>query len=184
MGDEDPVRVLAISGSLRLRSSNGALVGAASQLAPVGIAVSVYRGLGAVPPFNPDLDSEVPPPAVAGFRRALQASDALLISSPEYAHGVSGVMKNALDWVVGSGELIDKPIALVNAARRATYAHAAMREILTTMSARVIEEASITIPLDGLGLDADGIAADPRLSALLTSALDALARSLRSPRTV
>ena len=65
-----------------------------------------------------------PPAAVIGFRAALEACDAILISSPEYAHGVSGVLKNALDWVVGSGELIDKPIALINASARATHAHA------------------------------------------------------------
>ena len=62
---------------------------------------------------------------------------------------MSGVLKNALDWVVGSGELMDKPIALINASARATHAYASLRETLTTMSGRVIEDASVTIPLDG-----------------------------------
>src|SRR5262245_31330281 len=92
------IRVLAISGSLRRASSNSALVDAATILAPVGVDVSVFRGLAAIPPFNPDLDADDPPAAVVELRDALDASDALLISSPEYAHGVSGVLKNALDW--------------------------------------------------------------------------------------
>ena len=120
MGDERVLRMLAMSGSLRHVSSNTALLRTAVQLAPVGVELSVYAELGIIPPFNPDLDTDAPPAAVSRFRAALQASDALLISSPEYAHGVSGVLKNALDWVVGSGELVDKPVALLNASSRAT----------------------------------------------------------------
>jgi NAD(P)H-dependent FMN reductase len=146
-------------------------------VAPVDVQVSVFPGLAGVPAFNPDLDTDDAPDAVVDLRAALHACDAILISSPEYAHGVSGVLKNALDWVVGSGELIDKPIALVNASSRATHAHASLLETLTTMSGRVIPEASITIPLDGAPLDADGIARDDRLSALLRSVLDILAQS-------
>src|SRR5512138_474853 len=132
MYDRDVVRVLAISGSLRAASSNTALVGAAVLLAPGGVEVSAYQGLADIPPFNPDLDTAVPPAAVVRFRDALVGCDAILISSPEYAHGVSGVLKNALDWVVSSGELIDKPIALVNASARSIHAQASLRETLTT----------------------------------------------------
>jgi chromate reductase, NAD(P)H dehydrogenase (quinone) len=177
------VRVLAISGSLRSKSSNSAVVNAATKLAPTGVEVSVYRGLADIPPFNPDLDTDDPPAAVLELRAALGAADAILISSPEYAHGVSGVLKNALDWVVGSGELIDKPIALINASWRAIHAHASLQETLITMSGRVIADASITIALDRRALDANDIAADVDLSTLLTSALDALARSTRTART-
>jgi len=177
------VRVLAISGSLRSASSNSALVHAVSLLAPVGIEVSIYRELADIPPFNPDLDTDAAPAAILRLRAALKACDAILISSPEYAHGVPGVLKNALDWVVGSGELIDKPTALINTSARATHAYASLQETLTTMSARVVGEASMTIALDGAVWDASGIAQDPRLSALLTSALAALARCTRAART-
>ena len=179
MGNADVIRVLAISGSLRQASSNSALVSAAVRVAPVGIDVSVYRKLAEVPPFNPDLDTDPTPVGVATFRAALEACDAILICSPEYAHGVSGVLKNALDWVVSSGELIDKPIALINASARATIAYKSLRETLTTMSGRVIEEASVTVPLDGSKSDATGIADDPYLSRLLKSSLTALARAAR-----
>jgi NAD(P)H-dependent FMN reductase len=180
MFDGDVVRVLAISGSLRGASSNTALVGAAVLLAPVGVEVSAYQELADIPPFNPDLDTDVPPAAVVRFRAALVACDAILISSPEYAHGVSGVLKNALDWVVSSGELIDKPTALINASARATLAYAALRETLTTMSGRVIDDASMTVALEGSAWDANRVAQDGRSSALLKSSLVALARSTRT----
>src|SRR5262249_4376437 len=154
----------------------------ALRVAPVGVEISVFHGLADIPPFNPDLDNDDPPAAVVGLRAALHACDAILISSPEYAHGVSGVLKNALDWLVSSGELIDKPIALINATGRATHAHASLHETLTTMSGRVITDASVTIALEGKGLDDKGIAGDVHLSTLLMSALDVLARSTR--RTV
>ena len=84
--------------------------------------------------------------------------------------------RDALDWVVSSGELIDKPIALINASTRATLAYASLQETLTTMSGRVIEDASVTIPLDGSKWDATSIAEDVRLSELLKGSLAALAR--------
>jgi NAD(P)H-dependent FMN reductase len=174
------VRVLAISGSLRRTSSNSALVAAAVRVAPSGVDVSVFGELADVPPFNPDLDTETAPAGVARFRTALEACDAILICSPEYAHGVSGVLKNALDWVVSSGELIDKPIALINASGRATLAYAALRETLVTMSGRVVEDASVTIPLEGSKCDATGIAQDVTLAGLLRASLAALARVARA----
>jgi chromate reductase, NAD(P)H dehydrogenase (quinone) len=174
--DVKRVRILAISGSLRRTSSNSALVGAASRLAPENVDVTIFDSLAELPPFNPDLDTDDPPEAVASFRALLQRSDAIFLSSPEYAHGVPGVLKNALDWIVGSGELVGRPIALVNATTRATHAWASLQETLTVMSGRVIEDASLTIPLDGRKLDVDGIASDGELSRLVTSAVSALAR--------
>ena len=139
--------------------------------------MSIYRELAELPPFNPDVDGDRAPASVAEFRAQLRACDAVLISSPEYAHGVPGVLKNALDWVVGSGELVNKPVALINASGRATHAWTSLRETLTVMSARVIVTASITVPLEGKALDADGIVRDAELSAALRSSLEALALS-------
>ena len=120
-GGSCAVHVLAISGSLRSGSSNTILLRAAAELAPRGLSVAFYEGLGELPHFNPDLDDEAnPPPQVREFRDALRAADGVMICSPEYAHGVPGSLKNALDWVVGSGELSGKPVALINASPRAT----------------------------------------------------------------
>lgn len=144
--------------------------------------MSIYRGLAELPAFNPDLDDESVPEAVTAFRAVLQACDGVLISSPEYAHGVPGVLKNALDWVVGSGELVDKPIALVNASRRATHAWASLAETLAVMTAHVIPGASITVSLDGRRLDETGIVGDAELSTALRSTIDALVVAAREAR--
>jgi chromate reductase, NAD(P)H dehydrogenase (quinone) len=182
MDSDEPVRGLAISGSLRRASSNSALIAAAARLAPGTVEISIYRGLAEIPPFNPDVESDDAPEAVTRFRAALQACDVVLISSPEYAHGVPGVLKNALDWVVGSGELVNKPIALINASGRATHAWASLAETLSVMSAHVIVDASITVPLDGRRLDANGIVEDAELSTALRSAIEALAGAARVTR--
>jgi NAD(P)H-dependent FMN reductase/ribosomal protein S18 acetylase RimI-like enzyme len=176
METDGVIRVLAISGSLRNASSNSALLRAAAQVAPPEVQVAIYGELDQLPPFNPDLDTNTPPVPVVAFRTALKSANAVLLSSPEYAHGVPGVLKNALDWVVGSGELVDKPIALVNASNRATRAWSSLVETLSVMSARVIREASVTVALNGTGLDAEGIASDPQMAALLKSVLQRLAR--------
>jgi len=171
------VRILAISGSLRAGSSNSALVQAAAIVAPAGTEVTIYNGLADLPPFNPDRESDDSLTSVLEFRSRLKNSDAVLISSPEYAHGVPGTLKNALDWLVGSGEFVDKPVALMNASPWATYAYASLTETLKTMSANVVSSASITMPVAVKNMSGVEIAADPVLSNPLKSALKALAAS-------
>jgi chromate reductase len=83
MNSDEPIRGLAISGSLRRASSNSALIAAAVRLAGGTVELSIYRGLAEIPPFNPDLDGDSAPEAVTTFRAALRACDAVLISSPE-----------------------------------------------------------------------------------------------------
>ena len=182
MNMKERVRVLAISGSLRQASSNSALIGAAARLAPDTVEVSIYRELGMLPPFNPDLDNGPAPAAVIRFRAALKACDAVLISSPEYAHGVPGVLKNALDWVVGSGELFDKPVALINTSARATHAWESLAETLSVMSAQVVLDASITVPLGGRTVTAEGIVGDAAFATALRSAMIVLACDAREAR--
>ena len=143
------MRILAISGSLRASSSNTALLQAAAALAPQDVEVIPYDGLGDLPHFNPDLDGETVAPAVSRWRSKLRDADGVVFSVPEYAHGVPGVLKNALDWVVGSGEFVDKPVTLFNASPRGTYAQASLTETLTVMSAKVVPEASVTLQLSG-----------------------------------
>ena len=156
------ITILAIAGSLRAASLNAALLRAIARLAPAPFDIRIYPGIGDLPLFNPDLDADSLP-AVTGLRDAIVAADVLMLASPEYAHGVSGPMKNALDWMVGNESFIDKPLVLLNAAPRATHAQAALRETACTMSARLIDDACISLPLLGSGLDAEGIAADPAL---------------------
>ncbi|HEX8394584.1 MAG TPA: NAD(P)H-dependent oxidoreductase [Longimicrobium sp.] len=181
MGDRAEVRVLAVSGSLRAVSSNGAVVDALALLAPDGVRVEVFRGLDALPHFNPDLERGTAAiPAVEAWRRALRECGAVVICSPEYAHGVPGALKNALDWVVGSNEFYAKPVALVNAAPHARFAQDALAETLRAMGAAVDGDASVAVRVSGAGLDAAGIAADPALSSTLRRALEVLAARARA----
>ena len=149
-----------------------------SVLAPANVQIILNESLGELPHFNPDLDEVGTPDSVLEFRNALRSAGGVVISSPEYAHGVPGSLKNALDWVVGSGDLVGKPVALINSSPRSTYAYASLMETLTVMSWRVIPEASIAVDLRGKKLDARAIAGDPELSAALRSSIDALARAI------
>ena len=167
------MRFLAISGSLRRASLNSALLRAVARIAPNRIEVVLYSGLGDLPLFNPDIESIQPSP-VAELREQILASEAILIASPEYAHGVTGVMKNALDWMVGNETFVDRPVALLNASPRATHAQAALRETISTMSARIIDEACITVPVLGSGLDEDGIVRHAEIGPALLGMLLAL----------
>lgn len=169
--------ILAISGSLRARSTNTELLIALATLAPAGVAIDLYHGLDRLPHFNPDLE-QTEPEFVMDLKRRIGRADGLIISSPEYARGVPGSLKNALDWLVSGSEFVDKPVALLSASSRSTYAFDALRTTLTTMSGRFVTDASVTVPLLGRNLDAKAIVADPELSRLLRSALDVFCRAV------
>lgn len=153
------MRLFAISGSLRARSFNTALLRAAEGLLPEGVAVSLYEGLAKLPHFNPDLDVEPAPLAVADLRARLAAADGVVICSPEYAHGVPGSLKNALDWIVSSGEFTDKPVLLINASpsfQGASLAQANLVEILRVMGAKLPDEAVFSVPSVSRKVGTDG----------------------------
>lgn len=177
---EDMLQVLGISGSLRRSSSNTALLKAAALVAPANVTVSLFATLGELPPFNPDLEGSEPK-AVLDFRASLLGANAVLISSPEYAHGVSGVLKNALDWVVASGEFSGKPVAIFNASPRASLAQESLAEIIRTMDARLIADATLAVPLLGKNLDAAAIAANAGMAAAIQRALAVLIRACQAP---
>lgn len=148
--------ILGLCGSLRARSLNLALLQAAVKLADPSHPVSLYPTLANLPLFNPDLEPS-PPPSVLHFRAAIAAADALIIASPEYAHGVTGTIKNALDWLVSFAPFVHKPIAVWNTSPRAHHADAALRETLTTMSACIIAPAALSLPILGRHDNADAI---------------------------
>jgi chromate reductase len=173
------VKLLALSGSLRIASTNTATLETLSRLAPADVEILLYRDLGALPHFNPDGDEAAPPPAVAALRALVGAAAGLIIATPEYAHGVPGALKNALDWLVASEAFPGKPVALINTAPRSFHAQSALRETLATMSARLIPEAFVALPLTGKMVGADDIAANPRFAAALRAALDAFVEAIR-----
>lgn len=174
--------ILAITGSLRARSSNTEVLRAAAALAPIGVTVAFFAGLAELPHFNPDLDVEGAelPLAVRELRAQVGAADALLISSPEYAHGVPGSLKNALDWLVSGSEIPYKPVVLLNASPRSRHAQASLAETLRTMSTVVIHDGAIDIPLDGRRLDASAIVAVPELAQRLRAMWSDLAAGIEA----
>jgi len=172
------LELLTLSGSLRQRSSNTAVLEAVRILAPSSVQVTPFTGLANLPYFNPDREFESIP-EVLEFRALLGSSSAALISSPEYAHGLPGALKNALDWIVGSGELSEKPVVLLNTSPRAVHAQAQLEEVLDTMNARVLREAFVSLNLLGSGLDAAGMVAHPEHSRALREMLEGLLAALK-----
>jgi chromate reductase, NAD(P)H dehydrogenase (quinone) len=177
-----PMRLLAISGSLRLGSTNTAALEALARLAPEGVKVLLYRDLANLPAFNPDddLEEKPKPEPVETLRALIDASDALVIAAPEYAHGLPGALKNALDWLVASETFAGKPTALINTSPRAFHAQASLREILSTMAARLIPEAFASISLTGKAVTADNILTDTVCTRRLTESLEALIAATRT----
>ena len=171
-----PIHILAISGSLRAQSKNSEVLLAAQRFAPNEFAVRLYQGLESLPHYNPDLDCEecVLPAPVQQLREALGAVDALIISSPEYAHGVPGSLKNALDWLVSGPEMVRKPTGLLTASAMSKHAPAALVETLNTMSANVVTSAVRVVPLGGRRMTADRILEDPTLADEIRGTLQAL----------
>jgi NAD(P)H-dependent FMN reductase len=145
------MHILAFSGSLQTRSTNTALVHLAAAHSGERLWVDVFDHLDALPYFNPDLDDDDdgPPAAVAELRERAAAADAILICTPEYAHEMPGVLKNALDWLVRSGELYGKPVAILSgapSADRGIYAREALERTLTTQGARVVTSRTVAVP--------------------------------------
>ena len=180
---EVSIRILTLSGSLRAKSSNAALLQAIALLAPREVSVVPYDGLSGLPHFNPDLDVEPAPPAVIALREMVADADALVISSPEYAHGVPGSLKNALDWLVSGVEIYQKPVALLNPSPMSRFAQPQLAETLRVMSGALVEEACLTLSVAGRGLDATAIAADPELAESIRGAIAALMSAVVSART-
>ena len=175
-----PLRLLAISGSLRAASSNSALLQAAAMLAPAGVTVEIYGDMGALPHFNPDDDRENAPALVADLRARVLAADGLIICTPEYVHGLPGSFKNLLDWLVSGGELWDKPVAILRVANRGAFADASLREVLTTLMARISAPASMQVPLGTNQVDIDDLVKNAEISALLRACVAALAEEIRA----
>ncbi|MFL5786266.1 MAG: NADPH-dependent FMN reductase [Bacteriovoracaceae bacterium] len=138
--------IFAISGSFRHGSSNTSLLHTMKSLAPAGNEFIIYDKIGELPHFNPDLDNEKVPPEVKELRGMLNRSDAIVISTPEYAHGIPGSLKNALDWLVSTVLLENKPVAVIlGSASEGSFAKDALLEVLRTMNAKVGPQLVLTV---------------------------------------
>jgi len=163
------LKLLALSGSLRKASYNTAAIQALKHLAPSHIDITI-GSIGDLPLFNPDREGEEIQ-ALEQLKASLKESSGLIISSPEYAHGISAPMKNVLDWLVSGETFPYLPIMLINTSPRASHALEALKEVLRTMSGNIIESSYVSIPLLGSELDVDGIVANHEMATVLRSGL-------------
>ncbi|MCJ9695467.1 NAD(P)H-dependent oxidoreductase [Rhizobium sp. PRIMUS64] len=141
------MRILAISGSARLNSTNTAMLRAIRAIAPSDIEVSIFDGVGRLPVFSPDLEGESLPEAVRDFIDVIAKSDGVIIASPEYVRSIPGGLKNAIDWLVSGDEIVHKPIALLHASHRGDDMLAGLRTVLATITDRFAEDIYLRLPL-------------------------------------
>ncbi|HRH49128.1 MAG TPA: NADPH-dependent FMN reductase [Panacibacter sp.] len=147
------LKILAISGSLRATSSNTTIIRAIGNMLPANVEYVIYDGLATLPHFN-DIDGS--PQTVEDWRKQIAGADAVLFCTPEYAFGVPGTLKNALDWTVASGDLTGKPVALITAATSGEKAHTALLNIFTALSVNIPEGAALLIQFVRSKIDGNG----------------------------
>jgi len=143
------MEILAIPGSVRSGSYNMALLEAMSKTSTNNINITVFDKIKHIPVFDPDIADEDIPEAVNYFIAKIRESDGVIISTPEYAHGLPGVLKNALDWLVASDALVLKPVVVTSVSTSGlggVRAHNALVLILTAMNVNVVVEGAINVP--------------------------------------
>ena len=175
--------VLLISGSLRGRSVNAAVLRTAQEVAPRGLTTPLYAAMSELPHYNPDDDRDPLHPLVAALRQEIAQADALLFSTPEYAGALPGSFKNLLDWTVGGAEIGGKPVGWINAASPAAPAggedaYISLRKVLGYVGARIVEPACRRIPMSRQDVGPDGLIQNRGIRDEIAVSLTALAREL------
>lgn len=177
------LQILAISGSLRARSMNTALLRAAQRNAPPGVAVAIYDGMRQIPPFDSDLDTAQPPAAVADLRVRIESADGLLLATPEYNYGIPGVLKNALDWASRptppsqTAPLTHKPIAIMGASPSpfgTVRAQLALRQMFLWTDSRVVIKPEVLVFSAHTRVDQAGELADQATQGMIVQLLESL----------
>lgn len=174
------ISILAISGSLRSNSSSNLIMKAMIALASKDIAVTICKDIGNLPHFD---DSDPAPAAVIKFRSQLKEAHGVLICTPEYAFGVPGSLKNALDWTVSSGDFVDKPVALVTASSGGEHAHASLQLTLKAISSKIAEGGTLLISFVRAKIDREGHITDPTLTNALQEVMNAFITTIKSEQS-
>jgi chromate reductase, NAD(P)H dehydrogenase (quinone) len=182
------IKILAISGSLRSSSSNTNILRALVNLAPKNITIEIYESIGNLPHFNPEIDDDRVLFSVQDWRSQIQQADVVIFCTPEYAHGVPGVLKNALDWIVSSGEFMHKPTAVISASPSPAggeKANASLVQTLRIMMAEINEQSILCIPAVSAKLNQQGEVIDSEteisLRSLLENSIETTNQSKQSP---
>ncbi len=171
--------VLGIVGSLRKASFNRMLLDVAVGLAPAGMDITVFAGLGDIPPYNEDLRGDGDPAAAVALADAVRAADAVLIATPEYNYSIPGVLKNAIDWASRAPEqpFKDKPIAIMGAAMGAlgtARAQYHLRQSFVFLEANVLTRPEVFIGGAHTKFDENGALNDDTAKDLIAQQLEAL----------
>jgi NAD(P)H-dependent FMN reductase len=164
------MKILGLCGSLQAKSKNLVLLTLAASVAPPAVEVVVFDGVRDLPLFNPDTETSRAPESVVTWRQALDSSDAILIACPEYGFSLPGALKNAIDWVIGSGELERKVVAITAAVpgpERGRHGLQALRDTLTAVGATIVGGEPIAIGPDF----------ERTVGALVLALVDTVARS-------
>lgn len=167
----DKKKIIAISGSTRKSSTNLNLIRAITNLTKDIFDITIFEGLTELPHFNPDLDNENPPAQVLAFRQSLNTADGILICTPEYAMGVPGTLKNAIDWTVSSMAFAHKPTVLITASSMGQKAHHSLMDTLKIIEARVTDATQLVIPHAKTKVNSDGVITDVNTLAAIQSLL-------------
>lgn len=138
-------KIIAIPGSTRIHSTHLNFIKAIAELADDKFDIIIFDGIATLPHFNPDLDNNDPPQEITGFRNQLRNADGILICTPEYAMGVPGTLKNAIDWTVSSMEFSHKPTALITASSMGQKGHASLLETLKIIEAKITVETQLLV---------------------------------------
>ena len=176
----DQVTILAICGSTKSSSLNMSLIKAIADLSNDYFNVVIFDGLSNIPHFNPDLDQDPPPAPVSDFRKKVREADGILICTPEYAMGVPGTLKNALDWTVSSSEFSHKPVALITASSQGYKGHQALLETLKVIEAAMTEETQLLISFVKTKVSSDNKIKDPKTLEEIMKLLDAFLRMIKN----
>ena len=181
-------RLLGISGSLRKASTNTAILKALAEAVSDKATLDIFP-LNDIPLYDQDIDVEPSWPAVAAFREAVVAADGVVISSPEYNYGMSGVLKNALDWAsrpYGKSRLTGKPVLTITASAASTggvRAQTQLNETLTAIAALVVLRPQSVIGSVFQKMT-DGKFTDETSLKFLSAAIDDLLRDIAKTQAV
>ncbi len=141
------MKILAISGSARVASTNTAMLQAVSHIARPDHLVTVFSEISCLPVFSPDFEGGPLPSTVRRFTDMIEDNDGIIVASPEYVRAIPGGLKNAIDWLVSRDEMIAKPIALMHASHRGEDMLAQLRLVLSTVSQRFSDDLFIRFEL-------------------------------------
>ena len=155
-------KVVAICGSTKANSTNLNLIKAIIDLTASRFTINIYKSLSEIPHFNPDLDHKNPPEEAVRFRKQLKEADGILICTPEYAMGVPGTLKNAIDWTVSSDEFSNKPTSLITASTAGQKAHAALLETLKIIGAEMTQQTQLVISFAKTKINDEGKITDAK----------------------